>query len=224
MTADLVAGRPGPSVHFRNSYYATGRLRVRHAATLRLRRVHRFQFQLEVPPGDPRSVGTPTAAAREPVHVRAVLPGCLTTPSEVTLDPARGDTATVYVTPLAEGPLPGAHLELNRVGAQPQRLPLALRGVNGAVSARLVWAALLVPAAWLLLTASSGGATPAGSAAADGPLAAAALRHGPQAAALATGLQHGLDALARIERAVPVGFCLAVVLWGGALLSVLAHR
>ena len=58
-----------------------------------------------------------------------------------------------------------AEVEANRQHrqsvAQPQRLPLALRGVNGAVSARLVWAALLVPAAWLLLTASSGGATPA---------------------------------------------------------------
>src|SRR2546423_753878 len=144
MTADLVAGRPGPSVHFRNSYYASGRAGVQGPG----------HFDWPGPESDARGAADCRAPRR--------LPG-----------PRR---------PRA------ADRDLTGAGGRPQRLPWAWRGVNGAVSPRLVWAALLVPAAWLLLTVSSGWATPAGSAAADGPLAVAVLRHGPPAGALANGL------------------------------------
>lgn len=93
------------------------------------------------------------APAHGPVELKAVVPGAVVTPSELSLDV--GDpraSATFYVTPLAKGALPGARIEVFHHGNLVQAIRLPMKGTTQCLTWTLAFLTVAVPAFLLYST------------------------------------------------------------------------
>src|SRR5262245_32408416 len=102
-----------------------GRMKVQAVAhlpgTLRPHKVHPLRVELRVPPGtDPKPAIDPSKlqTGPKPVRVRMVVPGAFVVPAEQILDPGDGRStkAVFHVTPLSDGHLSGAFLDVSAQG------------------------------------------------------------------------------------------------------------
>jgi hypothetical protein len=200
------------------------RLRLEYSPRMRCGRVHPLRVQVEWMP----LTAPVSATSFGQLQVRAILPGCHVVPEEVVLDPANSVPATFHVTPLADGTLKDARLDVTRAGQRLSDCPVPLRTFSSSLVLRLALLTVAVPGLWLYLTCYAGLTTPAGRPAADGPLAGALRRHlpplGPLSAGAATVSQHVLDALAHVERSVRLGFLIGLVLTAATVVAVMACR
>jgi hypothetical protein len=85
--------------------------------------------------------------AGTPVLLRAVVPGALVTPAELSLDAADPKAAaTFYVTPLARGWLPDARIEVHSHGNVLQTLRLSMKATSQRLTWFLAFLTLAIPA------------------------------------------------------------------------------
>jgi hypothetical protein len=119
------------------------RLKVRYYSTMRRNKTYPLVIEPASQGGSSVPPGTPA------VVVRPIIPGALVVPGEQKVDLARpGGPTTFYVTPLAKGKLPNAHVEVHAAGQPVQEIGLKMR----ARTQRLTWLLLVltVGLAWLL--------------------------------------------------------------------------
>jgi len=161
----------------------------------------------------PQSTVTPLPSSLGALTVRLTAPGCQVVPDVATLDLTRLSAATFHLTPLAEGPLLDAGVEVLRNGQLLQRVGVPMHSTARGGWHKFLWAALALPLAWWWLTGAD--------AAQLGDAAASRLPLGPSAA---SAMHRAADALANVERSFRIGFLLAAVLLGSAGLSFLAAR
>ena len=92
------------------------------------------------------------ATGLSPLLIHPVIPGAQVAPADLPLDPGKASRATFYVTPLAQGALKGARLEIRHQGQLVQEMPLRMRSVTQSLTWVLAALTILVPAFLLWFT------------------------------------------------------------------------
>jgi hypothetical protein len=190
------------------SYGVPYRLRVTFPARMRHQRVHHCEVRAE------RLTGTPLPLVPTPgtLTVRPVIPGCLVTPADVSLDPAQPGmaVASFSVAPVALGVIAG-RLEVLRNGQVCLQLPLHSRSSSRRTTGFVAVLAVVAPCLWFVL---------AGLTLQAGSVEAAVGEFLPSwCSGAGATVEHALAVCRAWEKTGHVGFWLAI---GGTVATVFA--